>query len=84
VTFKDKLIWTFISLLIYLISCQIPLYGIIKNTGSDPLYWMRTILASNRGSLMELGISPIITAGMVLQVLAGLKIIEVDQGNRED
>jgi protein transport protein SEC61 subunit alpha len=45
---------------------------------------MRTILASNRGSLMELGISPIITAGMVLQVLAGLKIIEVDQGNREE
>jgi protein transport protein SEC61 subunit alpha len=84
VTFKDKLIWTFISLLIYLISCQIPLYGIIKNTGSDPLYWMRTILASNRGSLMELGISPIITAGMVLQVLAGLKIIEVDQANREE
>merc|ERR1719379_756376 len=32
---------------------------------------MRVILASNRGTLMELGISPIITSGMVMQLLAG-------------
>lgn len=29
---------------------------------ADPLYWMRVILASNRGTLMELGISPIVTS----------------------
>jgi preprotein translocase subunit SecY len=29
---------------------------------SDPLYWMRVILASNRGTLMELGITPIVTS----------------------
>jgi protein transport protein SEC61 subunit alpha len=39
---------------------------------------MRVILASNRGTLMELGISPTVTAGMVMQLLAGAKIIEVD------
>jgi protein transport protein SEC61 subunit alpha len=39
---------------------------------------MRVILASNRGTLMELGISPIVTAGMVMQLLAGAKLIEVD------
>lgn len=33
---------------------------------------------------MELGISPIITSGMIMQLLAGAKIIEVDQRSKED
>ena len=36
------------------------------------------------GTLMELGISPIITSGMILQLLAGAKIIDVDQNLKED
>ena len=68
----------------YLICCQIPLYGVVKTTGADPFYWMRVILASNRGTLMELGIYPSVTAGMVMQLLAGSKIIDVDQNNKED
>jgi protein transport protein SEC61 subunit alpha len=39
---------------------------------------MRHILASNRGTLMELGIHPYVTAGMVMQLLAGAKILEID------
>ena len=35
---------------------------------SDPLYWLRMMMASNRGTLMELGITPIISSGMVFQV----------------
>jgi len=35
-------------------------------------------MASNRGTLMELGISPLVTASMVMQLLAGTKIIDVD------
>ena len=82
--FNDKLIWTSITLFIYLICCQIPLYGISKQEGADPLYWLRVILASNKGTLMELGISPIITSGMIMQLLAGAKIIEVNQNSKED
>ena len=36
--------------------CQIPIYGVQSAKSSDPFYWMRVILASNRGTLMELGI----------------------------
>merc|ERR1719478_655659 len=55
------------------------------STGAaDPFYWMRVILASNRGTLMELGISPIITSGMVMQLLAGSKVISVDNTNKEE
>ena len=81
---RDKFVWSAIALFIYLICCQIPLYGIYKSTGSDPLYWLRVILASNRGTLMELGISPIVTSGMIMQLLAGSKIIDVDKKEKED
>lgn len=48
------------------------------------MYWTRVIMASNRGTLMELGIGPIVTAGMIVQLLVGAKIIKVDQKNKED
>ena len=45
---------------------------------------MRVILASNRGTLMELGITPIITSGMIMQLLAGANLIEIDFSLKED
>ena len=56
---------------------QIPLFGIMSSDSADPFYWIRVILASNRGTLMELGISPIVTSGLIMQLLAGAKLIEV-------
>lgn len=76
--------WTVITLFIFLVCCQIPLYGIMASSSADPFYWMRVILASNRGTLMELGISPIVTSGLVMQLLAGSKIIDVDQSLKSD
>ena len=58
-------------------SPQIPLFGIMSSDSADPFYWIRVILASNRGTLMELGISPIVTSGLIMQLLAGAKLIEV-------
>jgi len=84
VPFKERVLWTSVTLFIYLVCCQIPLYGIRSTDSSDPFYWSRVILASNRGTLMELGISPIVTSGLVMQLLAGAKLISVDQGNKDD
>eukprot|EP01092_Planopodium_desertum_P016376 TRINITY_DN91479_c0_g1_i1.p1 TRINITY_DN91479_c0_g1~~TRINITY_DN91479_c0_g1_i1.p1 ORF type:complete len:475 (+),score=107.69 TRINITY_DN91479_c0_g1_i1:106-1530(+) len=81
---REKLTWTAITLVIFLVCCQIPLFGIRSSSSSDPFYWMRVILASNRGSLMELGISPIVTSGLVMQLLAGSNIIQVDQSVKSD
>ena len=69
ISFKDKMLWTSVTLFIYLICCQIPIYGVARSSGSDPLYWIRVILASNRGTLMELGISPLVTSSMILQFM---------------
>jgi protein transport protein SEC61 subunit alpha len=84
IPFREKLLWTTITLFIFLVCCQIPLYGVQSAKSSDPFYWMRVILASNRGTLMELGISPIVTSGLVMQLLAGSRIIEVDYNVKED
>jgi len=84
IPFREKLLWTTITLFIFLVCCQIPIYGIQSAKSSDPFYWMRVILASNRGTLMELGISPIVTSGLVMQLLAGSRIIEVNNNVKED
>jgi len=84
VQFKEKLLWTGVVLIIFLVCSQVPLFGIMSSDSADPFYWMRVILASNRGTLMELGISPIVTSGMIMQLLAGTKIIDVDQGLPEE
>lgn len=77
IQFREKVLWTAITLFIFLVCCQIPLFGIMSSESADPFYWIRVILASNRGTLMELGISPIVTSGLIMQLLAGAKIIEV-------
>eukprot|EP00998_Keelungia_sp_KM082_P012428 NODE_876_length_1583_cov_433.781593_g865_i0.p1 GENE.NODE_876_length_1583_cov_433.781593_g865_i0~~NODE_876_length_1583_cov_433.781593_g865_i0.p1 ORF type:complete len:476 (+),score=104.18 NODE_876_length_1583_cov_433.781593_g865_i0:70-1497(+) len=84
VRFQDKLMWTGLALFVFLVASQMPVYGIRPAKSSDPFYWMRVILASNKGTLMELGISPIVTAGLVMQLLSGAKIIQVDESQKDD
>lgn len=77
------MLWTAITLFIFLVCCQIPLFGIMSSESADPFYWMRVIMASNRGTLMELGISPVVTSGLIMQLLAGAKIIDVGDSPRD-
>lgn len=84
VSFQQRVMWTGIVLLIFLVMSEVPLYGIVSSDSSDPLLWLRMMLASNRGTLMELGISPIVSAGMVFQLLQGTKLIAVDPSNKND
>jgi preprotein translocase SecY subunit len=84
VAFNEKIFWTAISLIIYFVMSQTPLYGIGSAGLNDPLGSLRVIFASNRGTLMELGIGPIVTAGLILQVLAGSKMVNIDMSNPED
>jgi len=84
VKFQDKVLWTIVALFIFLVCCQIPVYGIRASSSSDPFYWLRVILASNKGTLMELGISPIVNSGLIMQLLSGAKIIDVDESNKND
>jgi len=84
VAFKEKFIWTAVVLIIYLIMSNIPLYGVQLDKSTDYFYWLRVILASQRGTLTELGIGPIVTAGLIMQLLLGSKIIKVDMNDPYD
>lgn len=83
VGFNEKLFWTGLALVLYLVMTEVPLYG-IATTGGDPFLYLRVIFASHRGSLMELGIGPIVTAGLILQLLAGSGMIECDMNDQDD
>ena len=83
VRFNERLFWTGIALVIFLVMSEIPLYGLGK-VGGDSLAYYRVIFASAQGTLMELGIGPIVTAGLILQMIAGANLIEVDFSNPED
>jgi preprotein translocase SecY subunit len=83
VSFNEKIFWTALVLVIFLVMTEIPLYGVAQSA-SDQFGQLRVIFASNRGTLMELGIGPIVTAGLILQLLAGSSIIKCDMSNHED
>ncbi|MGD0549232.1 MAG: preprotein translocase subunit SecY [Candidatus Bathyarchaeia archaeon] len=84
VNFNEKVFWTAMALIIYFVMSHTPLYGTQGMSQQDPLGALRVIFASNRGTLMELGIGPIVTAGLILQVLAGSRMVNIDMTNPED
>jgi len=78
----ERMVWTLGALLIYLWASMTPLYGITKSKNNvDALYWYRPMLASQPGTLMELGISPIISSQLLLQLMAGSGLIKVDHND---
>ncbi len=81
--FNEKLFWTALALALYLVMSEVPLYGIGLG-GEDPFRYLRVIFASRRGSLMELGIGPIVTAGLIIQLLAGSGMVSADFSNPAD
>lgn len=78
-----KIIWSAIALILYLAMAQIPLYGVATGL-TDQFAYTRIIFASAQGTLMELGIGPIVTAGLILQLLKGADILKIDFKKPED
>jgi preprotein translocase SecY subunit len=83
VSFNEKIFWTALVLVVFLVMTEVPLYG-VSSEAQDRFGSLRVIFASNQGTLMELGIGPIVTAGLILQLLAGSSIIKCDLSNPED
>lgn len=84
IPFNQRILWTAVVLMVFLVMGEIPLFGIISSDESDPLMWLRMMMASNRGTLMELGITPIVTSGMVLQMLTGTGILNINNEDKAD
>ncbi|MCH8832994.1 MAG: preprotein translocase subunit SecY [Thaumarchaeota archaeon] len=76
-TLQRRLLWTGLALLIYMIMGQTPLFG-ATTPEFDFLAFARVIFASQQGTLVELGIGPIVTAGLLMQLLRGSEILKFD------
>ncbi|KAL6634382.1 hypothetical protein ACP70R_027053 [Stipagrostis hirtigluma subsp. patula] len=84
VPFRQRALYTAMSVSVFLVCSHLPLYGVRHSpSGADPLYLVRTLLASNRGTLMELGVTPVVTAGTVTQLLTASGLLGRVDG-RED
>jgi preprotein translocase subunit SecY len=74
---QKRLLWCGGILLIYMIMGQTPLFG-ASVPEFDFLAFARVIFASQQGTLVELGIGPIVTAGLLMQLLRGSDILKFD------
>ena len=81
---SEKFIWCGIALLAYLVMGQIPLYGVTDAPQFDFLAFARVIFAAQQGTLLELGIGPIVTAGLLMQLLKGSELIKLNFKDPDD
>jgi preprotein translocase SecY subunit len=81
---SEKFIWCGIALLAYLVMGQIPLYGVTDSPQFDFLAFARVIFAAQQGTLLELGIGPIVTAGLLMQLLKGSELIKLNFKDPDD
>ena len=81
---SEKFIWCGIALLAYLVMGQIPLFGVTDSPKFDFLAFARVIFAAQQGTLLELGIGPIVTAGLLMQLLKGSELIKLNFKDPDD
>ena len=81
-SFKEKLKWTLIILVIFFVLGLIPLYGLGDNA-LQQFQFLSIILGASFGSIISLGIGPIVTASIVLQLLNGSGIAKFDLTTHE-
>ncbi|TAL46953.1 preprotein translocase subunit SecY [archaeon] len=74
---NEKLKWTGLALIAYLALSSITVYGIAPQT-FEQFRFLEIVLGSKFGSIMTLGIGPLVTAGIILQLLVGSKILNWD------
>jgi preprotein translocase subunit SecY len=84
VHFRTKILWVILMLVFYFVMTNVFLYGLDQAKIIDIFGPYRAILAGAQGSLMHLGIGPIVTGSIIMQLFVGAKIIKLDLTNDED
>ena len=78
IPFKEKLIWTSIVLALFFVMGNIYPVGVGPEQLPPAYQQFQMIFASSMGSIISMGIGPIVTASIVLQLLVGSKMIDID------
>ncbi|MEF8831093.1 MAG: preprotein translocase subunit SecY [Halobacteriales archaeon] len=84
VPFKRKLTWTAGVLVLYFYLTNVPIFGVPTGQSGDIFGQFRSILAGAQGSILHLGIGPIVTASIVLQLLGGADLLGLDTNDPRD
>ncbi len=82
VDFKVKLKWTLIILAAFFILANIPLFG-LSNNALERFQYLAIIMGTDFGSIISLGIGPIVMASIVLQLLTGSGLLNIDTTTTE-
>lgn len=82
ISFNVKLKWTLIVLVAFFVLANIQLYGLSTNALSQ-LDFLQVILASQFGTVLSLGIGPIVMSSIILQLLVGSGILGIDTKSEE-
>ena len=81
-SFKEKLKWTGLILVAFFALGLVPLYGLGGNA-FEQFEFLSIILGASFGSILSLGIGPIVTSSIVLQLLAGSGLLPLDLTTHE-
>lgn len=82
ISFNVKLKWTLIVLASFFVLSNIPLYGLAKNA-LERFEYLAIVMGTDFGSIISLGIGPIVMASIILQLLTGAEIIRIDTSTVE-
>lgn len=81
-SFNTKLKWTLIIIVAFFVLANIPLYGLAANS-LQQFEYLAIILGTDFGSVISLGIGPIVMASIILQLLVGAGILKLDTKTTE-
>ena len=76
-SFNIKLKWTLIILAAFFVMSNISLFG-LANNALERFEYLAVIMGTSFGSIISLGIGPIVMASIILQLLVGSKILDID------
>lgn len=79
---NEKLKWTLIVLFLFYLLSMTPLYGLHPEQVAR-FEALAVLLAASFGSILSLGIGPIVTGSIFLQLLVGADVIKVDLKSKE-
>ncbi|PIN90174.1 preprotein translocase subunit SecY [Candidatus Pacearchaeota archaeon CG10_big_fil_rev_8_21_14_0_10_32_14] len=82
ISFNVKFKWTLIVLILFFVLSGIPLYGLTVNA-LENFKFFSTVLGADFGSLISLGVGPIVMASIILQLLVGSQIVAIDTTTAE-
>ena len=80
--FNIKLKWTLIILGAFFVLANIPLFG-LSNNALSRFEYLAILLGTDFGSIISLGIGPIVMASIILQLLTGAGLIKINTNTEE-